>query len=103
MDIHVLEQLQIYSSAARYSFADLVTFSIQPSAIVPASPPCSSSVNRRCTRKMEKFEAKMKADGLNAAAIAAFKHNYEQLVAGVDGIVAESDIEAISVRCQPQE
>ena len=52
---------------------------------------------------MEKFEAKMKGDGLNAAAIAAFKHNYEQLVAGNDGIVAESDIEAISVRPPPSQ
>lgn len=47
---------------------------------------------------MDKFTEKMKGDGLNPAAIAAFKHNYEQLVAGNDGIVAESDIEAISVR-----
>lgn len=47
---------------------------------------------------MDKFVEKMKGDGLNDAAIAAFKHNYEQLVAGNDGIVAESDIEAIAVR-----
>ena len=47
---------------------------------------------------MDKVTEKMKGDGLNPAAIAAFKHNYEQLVAGNDGIVAESDIEAISVR-----
>ena len=47
---------------------------------------------------MEAFEAKMKADGLNDAAIAAFKHNYEQLVAGVDGIVPESSIEPVQAR-----
>lgn len=47
---------------------------------------------------MEAFEAKMKADGLNDAAIAAFKHNYEQLVAGADGIVPESSIEPVQAR-----
>jgi hypothetical protein len=52
---------------------------------------------------MDKFVEKMKADGLNDAAIAAFKHNYEQLVAGNDGIVAESDIEAVAVRYPPRE
>ena len=46
---------------------------------------------------MDKFEEKMRADGLNEAAIAAFRHNYEQLVAGVDGIVPEGSIEAIEV------
>jgi UTP--glucose-1-phosphate uridylyltransferase len=49
---------------------------------------------------MDKFEDKMRSDGLNDAAVAAFKHNYEQLVAGVDGIVPEGSIEAIEVRFQ---
>ena len=39
----------------------------------------------------------MKGDGLNEAAIAAFKHNYEQLVAGADGIVPEGSIDPIEV------
>lgn len=47
---------------------------------------------------MDKFEEKMRSDGLNEAAIAAFRHNYEQLIAGVDGIVPEASIEAIEVR-----
>ncbi|PNW84329.1 hypothetical protein CHLRE_04g229700v5 [Chlamydomonas reinhardtii] len=38
------------------------------------------------------FEAKMKAANLSQAAIAAFKKNYDQLVAGVTGMVAEADI-----------
>ena len=33
------------------------------------------------------FEEKMKAEGLSEAAIDAFRHNYEQLVAGVTGLV----------------
>jgi hypothetical protein len=33
---------------------------------------------------MDKFADKMRSDGLNDAAVAAFKHNYEQLVAGVE-------------------
>lgn len=36
---------------------------------------------------MEKFEQKMKAEGLSQAAIDAFRLNYEQLVAGVTGLV----------------
>ena len=37
---------------------------------------------------MEKVEAKMKEAGLSQAAIKAFKENYEQLVAGVTGLVS---------------
>jgi UTP--glucose-1-phosphate uridylyltransferase/phosphoglucomutase len=48
---------------------------------------------------MEAFEQKMKADGCNDAAIAAFKHNYDQLVAGADGMVPESTISPVTVRC----
>eukprot|EP00892_Ulva_mutabilis_P001626 jgi/Ulvmu1/11464/UM077_0007.1 len=44
---------------------------------------------------MDKFEEKMRGDGLSDAAVAAFLHNYEQLVAGADGIVPEGSIEAI--------
>lgn len=39
---------------------------------------------------MEKFEQKMKAEGLSQAAIDAFRLNYEQLVAGVTGMVRAS-------------
>jgi UTP--glucose-1-phosphate uridylyltransferase len=46
---------------------------------------------------MDAFEAKMKADGLNEAAIAAFRHNYEQLLAGETGLVPESEIEPVTV------
>ena len=38
----------------------------------------------------------MKAQGLSAAAIAAFRRNYEQLVAGVTGLVPEAEISAVS-------
>lgn len=37
--------------------------------------------------KWPMFEAKMQAAGLSAAAIGAFKQNYDQLVAGVTGMV----------------
>lgn len=40
------------------------------------------------TADMEKFEEKMKAAGLSEAAIGAFRLNYEQLVAGVTGLVS---------------
>ncbi len=40
---------------------------------------------------MEKFEEKMKAAGLSEAAIGAFRLNYEQLVAGVTGLVSLMD------------
>ena len=40
---------------------------------------------------MEKFEEKMKAAGLSEAAIGAFRLNYEQLVAGVTGLVRLHD------------
>lgn len=67
------------------------------------------SVNRKIpvlqpaaqTARMDAFTAKMKADGLNEAAIAAFAHNYDQLVKGVTGLVPESDIEAVKVRSKP--
>ena len=38
---------------------------------------------------MEAFEQKMKAEGLSQAAIDAFRLNYEQLVAGVTGLVCQ--------------
>ena len=38
--------------------------------------------------KFEMFRAKMDAAGLSEAAIAAFKRNYDQLVAGVTGLVS---------------
>ncbi|KAF6255969.1 UDP-glucose pyrophosphorylase [Scenedesmus sp. NREL 46B-D3] len=41
----------------------------------------------------EQFVEKMKAANLSEAAIAAFKQNYDQLVAGVTGLVPEADIE----------
>ena len=34
-----------------------------------------------------KFEAKMQKAGLSNAAMDAFRHNYEQLIAGVSGLV----------------
>ena len=46
---------------------------------------------------MEAFERKMKDAGLNEAAIAAFKHNYEQLESGGDCMVPESTIEPVQV------
>ena len=42
--------------------------------------------------KFAAFEAKMKAQGLSMAAIAAFKSNYDQLVAGATGLVPEAEI-----------
>jgi len=47
---------------------------------------------------MDAFEAKMKADQCSDAAIAAFRHNYEQLVQGVTGMIDESEIDAVQAR-----
>ena len=38
------------------------------------------------------FEAKMRADGLGDAAVAAFKNSYEALVSGATGMIPESDL-----------
>ena len=43
----------------------------------------------------QEFETKMRAKGLDQIAINAFKHNFEQLVAGVTGLVPESDIDPV--------
>ena len=37
--------------------------------------------------KFDLFDKKMRAEGLNDAAIDAFRHNYQQLVEGVTGMV----------------
>eukprot|EP00879_Flechtneria_rotunda_P019965 GHRR01020986.1.p2 GENE.GHRR01020986.1~~GHRR01020986.1.p2 ORF type:complete len:151 (+),score=50.33 GHRR01020986.1:214-666(+) len=42
------------------------------------------------------FEAKMKEAKLSNAAIGAFKMNYDQLVAGVTGLVPENDIDLVT-------
>lgn len=41
------------------------------------------------------FEDKMKAANLSDAAVDAFKHNYDQLVAGATGLIPEDAIEAV--------
>jgi hypothetical protein len=41
------------------------------------------------------FEEKMKAEGLSQAAIGAFKHNYDQLVKGVTGLVSAASLSKI--------
>ena len=47
-----------------------------------------TSCARLChVQPWELFETKMRGEGLSTAAIDAFKHNYEQLVAGVTGLV----------------
>lgn len=43
----------------------------------------------------ELFEKKMASKGLSQAAVGAFKQNYEQLVAGVTGLVPEDDIDPV--------
>lgn len=45
--------------------------------------------------KFDLFDKKMRAEGLSDAAIDAFRHNYQQLVEGVTGMVPEDDIEAV--------
>lgn len=42
------------------------------------------------------YEAKMRARGLSEAAIGAFKRNFDQLVAGVTGMVPEAEIKAVA-------
>lgn len=42
------------------------------------------------------YESKMKAEGLNDAAIAAFKYNYEVLVSGADTMIPEASIGSVS-------
>jgi hypothetical protein len=58
-------------------------------AAVPAVPPASvpPAAMAASTGNWAAFEAKMAAAGLSTAAIAAFKKNYDQLVAGVTGMV----------------
>lgn len=46
--------------------------------------------------KWAAFAEKMKAAGLSEAAIGAFKHNFDQLVAGVTGLCPESEIEPVT-------
>lgn len=42
--------------------------------------------------KFEAFEAKMQKEGLSAAAIAAFKHSYAELLSGSSGMIREGEI-----------
>ena len=44
------------------------------------------------------FEEKMRAEGLSDAAIDAFRHNYEQLVAGVTGLVSCAGVAGCSIQ-----
>ncbi|KAL6753565.1 UDP-glucose pyrophosphorylase [Haematococcus lacustris] len=48
------------------------------------------------TANFAPFESKCRSAGLTEAAIAAFRHNYEQLAAGATGLVPEDEIEAVS-------
>ena len=49
--------------------------------------PAYQNPNSAYIAKMDKVVTKMKEAGLSEAAIGAFKQNYEQLVAGVTGLV----------------
>lgn len=50
--------------------------------------------------KFDLFEKKMRDEGLSDAAIDAFRHNYEQLVQGVTGMVRphirKNELEAVT-------
>lgn len=46
----------------------------------------------------ELFRVKMENAGLSQAAIDAFKHNYEQLVAGVTGLVSVAPLKVVYLR-----
>lgn len=46
-------------------------------------------------QKFAPFEAKMRAEGLSDAAIAAFRHSYAALVSGATGLIAEADISPV--------
>ncbi|KAG1675771.1 hypothetical protein FOA52_012427 [Chlamydomonas sp. UWO 241] len=48
------------------------------------------------TNSWPSFESKMREQGCSDAAVSAFKRNYNQLVAGVTGLVPEADIDAVS-------
>jgi hypothetical protein len=72
---------------------------VQCSCVVPQAVLRILSAEQH-TDNMEAFEQKMKADGCTDAAIAAFKHNYEQLLAGADGMVPEATISPVAVRYQ---
>eukprot|EP00931_Biecheleriopsis_adriatica_P074422 TRINITY_DN4847_c0_g1_i1.p1 TRINITY_DN4847_c0_g1~~TRINITY_DN4847_c0_g1_i1.p1 ORF type:complete len:924 (-),score=235.81 TRINITY_DN4847_c0_g1_i1:153-2924(-) len=57
------------------------------------------------------YEAKMKAEGLNAAAIAAFKYNFQVLVSGASTMIPESaissvdslpDLETLDITAKPE-
>lgn len=45
------------------------------------------------------FEEKMRKEGLSDAAIDAFRHNYEQLIAGVTGLVRRPAARALDRVC----
>jgi len=70
-----------------------------------ADPYCCS--DNTSQDKFAPFADKMQAAGLSAAAIAAFKHNFDQLVSGVTGLVrmlsALSPAEFISYAEAPPE
>jgi UDP-N-acetylglucosamine pyrophosphorylase len=45
---------------------------------------------------MKPLQAKMQAEGISEAAIAAFGYSYAELVSGASGMIKESDISAVS-------
>ncbi|GFR41711.1 hypothetical protein Agub_g2461 [Astrephomene gubernaculifera] len=57
---------------------------------------CNATAQVKMAGEFDAFEAKMKNAGLSDAAIAAFKKNYDQLIAGVTGMVPEVDIDSAS-------
>jgi UDP-N-acetylglucosamine pyrophosphorylase len=60
-----------------------------------ASPIATAASMGKAEGDFGPFEEKMRKEGLSDAAIDAFRHNYEQLIAGVTGLVGEDTIEAI--------
>ena len=62
----------------------------RPSALAECSIVLLTLLRMQEESQWPLFEAKMQAAGLSAAAIGAFKANYDQLVAGVTGMVSLS-------------
>jgi len=59
---------------------------------VEATPPTAAAVASAFDEKWPAYEAKMRAEGLSDAAIAAFRHNFAVLTSGKDLMIPESSI-----------
>merc|ERR1719171_2134495 len=74
--------------------ADLMA-KLPPKAAVGETPAQESAVSNEFESLWPAYEAKMKAEGLSEAAIAAFRYNFGVLTSGADLMIPESTIEPV--------